>query len=167
MEGTYPLPEAQLDRFLFNVRIDYLPEDEEVEVITRTTSIRSEPIESVFTAEDVLAFHDLVRQVPVADDVVRYAVRLSAASRPGRPSVPEFINHWLSWGAGTRAAQSLVLGGKARALWQGRTHVSIEDIRTLAPPVLRHRLLLNYRAEAEGVSVEQVIARLLETILPK
>lgn len=164
MEGTYPLPEAQLDRFLFNVLIDYLPEDDEVEVIRQTTAAASTPIEPVFTAEDVLAFHGLVRQVPVADDVVRYAVRLAATSRPGRNGAPEFVNHWLSWGAGTRAAQSLVLGAKARALWLGRTHVTMADIRALAAPVLRHRLLLNYRAEAEGVTVEQVISRLLESV---
>ena len=164
MEGTYPLPEAQLDRFLFNVLIDYLPEDDEVAVIQHTTAAAPQPIEPVFTAEDVIAFHGLVRQVPIADAVVRDAVRLAAASRPGRAGAPDFINQWLSWGAGTRAAQSLVLGAKARALWQGRTHVTTEDIRALAAPVLRHRLLLNYRAEAEGVTVEQVITRLLAAV---
>ncbi len=164
MEGTYPLPEAQLDRFLFNVLIDYLPEEDEIAVIKQTTAAGAAPIESVFTAEDVLAFHALVRGVPVADDIVRYAVRLAAASRPGRTGTPDFINHWLNWGAGTRAAQSLVLGAKARTLWRGRTHVTIEDIHALAAPVLRHRLLLNYRAEAEGVTVEHVIHKLLESV---
>ena len=164
MEGTYPLPEAQLDRFLFNVLIDYLPEDDEVDVIKQTTSRAPVSIEPIFSADDVVAFHDLVRQVPVAEAMVRYAVRLAAASRPGRPGSPEWINHWLSWGAGTRAAQGLILGAKARALWQGRAHVTGDDIRALAAPVLRHRLLLNYRAEAEGVTVEQVISRLLESV---
>jgi MoxR-like ATPase len=164
MEGTYPLPEAQLDRFLFNVLIDYLPEDDEVAVVRRTTARSGAGIEPVFDADDVLALHALVRQVPVADDVVRYAVRLAAASRPGRADAPAFINDWLSWGAGTRAAQALVLGGKARALWHGREHVSGDDIRALAAPVMRHRLLLNYRAEADGVSVEKVVQRLIETV---
>jgi MoxR-like ATPase len=162
MEGTYPLPEAQLDRFLFNVLIDYLPEDDEIAVIRQTTAKANVAIEPVFTGEDVVAFQALVRQVPVADDVMRYAVRLAASSRPGRPGVPNFVNDWVSWGAGTRAAQALVLGSKARVLWQGRTHVTTDDIRALAAPVLRHRVLLNYRAEAESVSVEQVIQRLIE-----
>jgi len=164
MEGTYPLPEAQLDRFLFNVLIDYLPEDDEVAVIRQTTARAPAAIEPVFSAEDVVAFHDLVRQVPVSEPMVRYAVRLAATSRPGRDGAPEFINHWLSWGAGTRAAQALILGAKARALWEGRAHVTLDDIRALAAPVLRHRLLLNYRAEAEGVTVEQVISRLIEAV---
>jgi len=164
MEGTYPLPEAQLDRFLFNVLIDYLPEHDEIAVIKKTTSLGGESIEPVFTGEDIEAFHDLVRKVPVAEEVVRFAVRLAAASRPGRDGTPDFINEWLSWGAGTRAAQSLILGGKARALWQGRAHVTVDDIRKLAPPVFRHRVLLNYRAEAENITAENVVERLLETI---
>ncbi len=164
MEGTYPLPEAQLDRFLFNVLIDYLPEAEEIAVVRQTTAGKPAAIEPVFSGADVLAFHALVRAVPVADDIVRYAVRLAAASRPGRPDTAAFVTDWVNWGAGTRAAQALVLGGKARALWRGRAHVSVEDIRALAAPVLRHRLLLNYRAEAEGVGVDTVIARLLESV---
>ncbi|GAB5559137.1 MAG: MoxR family ATPase [Synoicihabitans sp.] len=164
MEGTYPLPEAQLDRFLFNINIDYLPEADEVMVVSRTTSQASAPIDSVFTAADALAFQKLTRQVPVAEDLVRYAVRLTAASRPGQTDTPEFINQWLNWGAGTRAAQALIIGAKARALWQGRSHVTEKDIATLAAPVLRHRLLLNYRAEAEGIDSDAVVARLLETV---
>jgi MoxR-like ATPase len=164
MEGTYPLPEAQLDRFLFNVRVDYLSEADEIEVVSRTTSKASEEITPVFTAAEALAFQQLTRQVPVADDLVRYAVRLVAASRPGQPGTPDFINDWLNWGAGTRAAQALIIGGKARALWQGRSHVTEKDIQTLAIPVLRHRLLLNYRAEADRIEVETVIQKLLETI---
>ena len=164
MEGTYPLPEAQLDRFMFNVVMEYLPEDEEVAVVTRTTSEALAPIEALFTGQDVLRFHGLVRKVPVAEEMVRYAVKLAAASRPSQPGAPDFINEWASWGAGTRAGQFLVLGAKARALLKGRTHVNAEDIRTLAYPVLRHRILLNYRAEAEGVGVEDVIQKLLELI---
>lgn len=163
MEGTYPLPEAQLDRFLFNVLIDYLPEADEIAVVQQTTSRSTPALEPVFTGEDILAFQKLVRHVPIAEDVVRFAVRLSAASRPGRENAPAFVNNWVNWGAGTRAAQALVIGAKARALWQGRTHASIEDIRALAAPVLRHRILLNYRAEADGVDVEQVIEKLLST----
>jgi len=166
MEGTYPLPEAQLDRFMFNVVMDYLPEDEEVAVVTRTTSEMPAPIAALFTGEDVLRFHEIVRKVPVAEEIVRYAVKLAAASRPHQPASPDFINQWASWGAGTRAGQFLVLGSKARALLKGRAHVTMEDIRTLAYPTLRHRILLNYRAEAEGIGVENVIARLIEMIKP-
>jgi MoxR-like ATPase len=164
MEGTYPLPEAQLDRFMFNTVIDYLPENDEVEVVKQTTSRRPDPIEPLFTGEDVLRFHELVRRVPCAEEVIRYAVRLAAISRPGQPNTPDFVKQWVSWGAGTRAAQYLILGAKARALLSGRVHVSAEDIRKLALPVLRHRVLVNYRAEAEGVTVDQVIARLIEHV---
>ncbi|MEI8380631.1 MAG: MoxR family ATPase [Planctomycetota bacterium] len=164
MEGTYPLPEAQLDRFMFNVVIDYLPEDDEVAVVARTTSGVSESIDALFTGLDVQRIHELVRKVPVAEDVVRYAVRLAAASRPKQPGTPDFVNEWVSWGAGLRAAQYLTLGGKARALLAGRAHVTRDDIRALAAPVLRHRILINYRAEAAGMTVETIIARLLETV---
>jgi MoxR-like ATPase len=164
MEGTYPLPEAQLDRFMFNVVMDYLPEDEEVAVVRQTTAQSSAAIEPLFTGADVLRFHALVRQMPIAEDLVRHAVRLTAASRPKQKGAAPFVNEWVSWGAGTRAAQFLALGAKARALLQGRTHVSAADIRTLAAPVLRHRILVNYRAEAEGANVETIIQRLLETV---
>jgi MoxR-like ATPase len=164
MEGTYPLPEAQLDRFMFNVVIDYLPEDDEVKVVLQTTSKRPEPIEALFNGEDVLRFHGLVRKVPIAEDVVRYAVRLASASRPGQPNTPTFVSEWVSWGAGLRAAQFLVLGAKARALLQGRTHATVADIKALAAPTLRHRVLVNYRAEAEGVTVDKLVAKLLETV---
>src|SRR5882672_3558194 len=156
MEGTYPLPEAQLDRFMFNVVMDYLPENDEVAVVTRTTSEIAAPIEALFSGEDVLRFHALVRRVPIAEEMVRYAVRLAAASRPHQSNTPDYVNEWTSWGAGTRAGQFLVLGAKARALLKGRAHVTVEDIQTLAYPTLRHRILLNYRAEAEGVNVENV-----------
>ncbi len=164
MEGTYPLPEAQLDRFMFNVVIDYLPEEEEIEVVTRTTANRPEPIEPVFSGQDVLNFHEMVRRVPVAKEMVRYAVRIAAASRPHQPESPDFINEWVSWGAGLRAGQYLVLGAKARALLMGRAHVSPDDIRALAHPVLRHRMLIGYRAEAEGIRVEEVVDRLLKHV---
>jgi MoxR-like ATPase len=163
MEGTYPLPEAQLDRFLFNVVVDYLPEDDEVAVVRQTTSRKPEPIEPLFEGQDVLEFHEIVRKVPVAEDVVRYAVRLASASRPG-PNAPDFVNQWVEWGAGLRAAQSLILGAKARALLSGRFHVTPEDVRSLAHPALRHRVLLGYRAEAEGVNVDAVIDRLLDHV---
>ena len=166
MEGTYPLPEAQLDRFLFNVLIDYLSEDDETAVVQQTTARLSQPITPVFTSEDVLAFQRLVSQVPVAEEVARYAVRLTAASRPSNEGAPEFVVEWINWGAGTRAAQALVLGAKALALWNGRAHVTHRDIRELAPPVFRHRILLNYRATAEGATVEGVVKRLLEEIKP-
>ncbi len=164
MEGTYVLPEAQLDRFMFNVVIDYLPESDEVEVIRRTTSPAGEPVTPLFTAEDVLAFQKLIRTVPVSDDVLRYAVRLAAASRPQQKDAPDFVRRLVNWGAGTRAAQCLVLGAKVLAIWAGRSHVLIEDIKALAHPVLRHRIQLNYKAEAEGLGIEEFITRLLHEV---
>ena len=166
MEGTYPLPEAQLDRFMFNVIIDYLPEDDEVAVVQQTTADQVESIEPLFNGDDVLRFHDLVRKVPVAEDIVRYAVRLAAASRPHQKNTPDFVNEWVSWGAGLRAAQFLVLGAKARTLIQGRSHVETQDIQALAAPVLRHRVLVNYRAEAEGMSTQKIIGQLLDHVSP-
>src|SRR5688572_18165772 len=164
MEGTYPLPEAQLDRFMFNVVIDYLPEDDEVAVVTQTTSRPNEPIQPIFSGADVMRFHDVVRKVPIAEDLVRYAVKLAAASRPRQTNTPDYVNEWVNWGAGLRAGQYLVLGAKVRALLHNRAHVTVEDIRALANPTLRHRILLNYRAEAEGVTVEQLVERLLEGV---
>ena len=166
MEGTYPLPEAQLDRFMFNVVIDYLPEDQEVAVVQQTTAGGSETIEPLFNAEDVQRFNDLVRKVPAAEDLVRYAVQLTAASRPSQDNTPDFVNEWVSWGAGLRAAQFLVLGAKARTLLQGRSHVTAEDIQAVAAPVLRHRVLINYRAEAEGITTQKIIEQLLDHINP-
>ncbi|TWU10147.1 ATPase family associated with various cellular activities (AAA) [Allorhodopirellula heiligendammensis] len=164
MEGTYPLPEAQLDRFMFNVMIDYLPKEDELAVVLRTTSSRPEAIEPLFTGEDVIRFHEAVRKVPIANEVGAYAVRLSASTRPGREGTPDFIDNWVSWGAGTRAAQTLVLGAKARALLNGKAHVSMDDIRALAHPTLRHRVLLSYKAEAEGITIENVIDQLLSNV---
>ncbi len=166
MEGTYPLPEAQLDRFMFNVVIDYLPISEEVEVVRQTTSRSQGTIQPLFTGKDVLGFQEVVRKVPIADHLVRYAVRLAAASRPRRPESPGFINDWVSWGAGLRASQNLVLGAKVRAILRGRMHVTPEDIQSLAKAVLRHRILVNYRAEAEGITVEAIVDRLMEAIKP-
>lgn len=164
MEGTYPLPEAQLDRFMFNVLIDYLPENDEVAVVKQTTSRRSAKIEPLFTGEDVRRFHEVVQRVPISEDVIRYAVRLASASRPGQKGTPDFVTNWVSWGAGTRAAQYLVLGAKARALLSGRNHATPDDIKALVHPTLRHRILVGYRAEAEGVTVDNVINRLLEHV---
>ena len=166
MEGTYPLPEAQLDRFLFNVLIDYLPQDDEVAVVMQTTSQKSEPIQPLFSGEDVLRFHEMVRRVPIAEDVARFAVRLAEASRPGTEAAPDFVNQWVSWGAGLRAAQTLVLCAKARALLGGRAHAAVEDIQALVHPAFRHRILIGYKAEAEGVTVEDVIDQLLKTVSP-
>ena len=164
MEGTYPLPEAQLDRFMLNVVIDYLSEDDEVSVVMQTTSKKTEPIVPVFSGEDLMRCHDVVRRVPVADEVARYAVRLAAATRPHRAGAPDFVNEWVNWGAGTRASQYLVLGGKTRALLQGRAHVTFDDIRAMTRPVFRHRIQLNYRAEAEGITVDKLIGRVVEAV---
>ncbi|MGI9242359.1 MAG: AAA family ATPase [Verrucomicrobiales bacterium] len=164
MEGTYPLPEAQLDRFMFNIVIDYLDEDDEVRVVAQTTGASGEKIGALFTGAELIECHRVVRQVPVAEDIVRYAVRLAAASRPGRGGSSQFVNDYVNWGAGLRAAQFLILGGKTRALLDGRSHVTVDDVQKLAAPVLRHRILANYRAEAEGVGVPEIIAQLLKEV---
>jgi MoxR-like ATPase len=149
---------------MFNVVMDYLPEADEVAVVTQTTSGKPAAISPLFSGEDVQQFHSLVRKVPVAEEMVRYAVQLAAASRPNQSATPAFVNDWVSWGAGTRAGQFLILGAKARALLHGRAHVTIDDIQALASPALRHRVLLNYRAEAEGIRVEEVVKRLVASI---
>ena len=163
LEGTYPLPEAQLDRFMFNIKMDYLDEDNEVLVVTRTTATMKQQFRHAMTGDDVRAFQALVRRVPVADAVARYAVKLARASRPG-PGAPKFINEWVSYGASTRAPQQLILGGKARALMQGRYHVSFDDVRALAGPVMRHRVLMNFHADSEKVTSDQVIQQLLDAV---
>jgi MoxR-like ATPase len=164
LEGTYPLPEAQLDRFMFNIVISYLSEDDEVTVVTRTTGGGRDRPDRVLTGDDLLAFQDVVRQVVVAEEVARYAVRLVDASRPGRPGAPAFVEKWVKWGAGLRGSQALVAGGKARALMQGRLHVSVKDVRALAKPILRHRIMTNFYAESERVTPDVIIERLLETV---
>lgn len=164
LEGTYPLPEAQLDRFMFKIFINYLNEEEELQVASQTTSGISASVDKLFSAEDMMAFAHLVRMVPVAEPIARYAVQLVQASRPDRDASPQFIKDWVSWGAGTRASQYMILGGKARALLKGRLHVSCEDIRAVAHPTLRHRILTNFQADAERIKVEDIIDKLLETI---
>jgi MoxR-like ATPase len=164
MEGTYPLPEAQLDRFMFNIRIGYLSEDDEVSVVNKTTSVQDFSFERDVSGGDILAFQRLVRRVPVAEAVTRYAVRLVGASRPTSDTAPEFIRKWVNWGASLRASQFLILGGKARAVMNGRYNVSVEDVRALAYPILRHRILLNFHAESERVKPDDVIRRLIEAV---
>ena len=166
MEGTYPLPEAQLDRFMFNVFVNYLSEDDEVAVVRQTTSTKKVKLEPIFAGADLTKFQHVVRSVPVAEDVARYAVRLASASRPHEANSPDFINAWVNWGAGLRAGQYLVLGAKAHALLNGQAHVSVENIRKVAHPTLRHRILINYRAEADGITVDHVVDKLLATVQP-
>ncbi len=164
LEGTYPLPEAQLDRFMFQVVINYLSEDEELEVVQATTAIQQHQFEHAITAADIVAFQRLVRRVPVADSVARYAVHIARATRPTSPTAPDFIKKWITYGGSVRAAQYLVLGGKARALMHGRYHVSFEDIAALAHPVLRHRLLTNFHAQSERVTTDHIITKLIEAV---
>ena len=164
LEGTYPLPEAQLDRFMFNIIIDYMPEDDELDVVRRTTAVQEYEFDHVVTGEDILAFQNLVRRVPVSEAIMRYAVKLSRTTRPGEEGTPEFVEKWVEYGASVRAAQYIILGSKARALMQGRYHVSYEDIRALAKPVFRHRILTNFHAQSEKISSETLIDQLLETV---
>ncbi|HEU4718168.1 MAG TPA: AAA family ATPase [Bacteroidia bacterium] len=156
-EGTYPLPEAQLDRFMFNVTLDYPSYEEEVEVVRSTTSDRTVQLGKVLGAEEILYLQDLVRRVPVADNVLEYAVKLAGKTRPGTSMATADVNKFLSWGAGPRASQFLVLGAKCHAVVTGKYSPDIEDVRAVAPPILRHRIVRNYKAEAEGVSVEAII----------
>ncbi len=164
MEGTYPLPEAQLDRFMFNVRIGYLPEEDEIAVVKMTTSPQDLKFEQMMSADEIIAFQKLVRKVPAADTVMRYAVNLVGTSRPGTDKAPDFINRWVTWGGSLRASQFLVLAGKARAILHGRYNVSCDDIRAVANPVLRHRILLNFQAESEKVDSDMVVKRLIEAV---
>ena len=168
LEGTYPLPEAQLDRFMFQIVIDYLTEDQEVEVVRSTTAVQRHEFRHAVTGPDILAYQQLVRRVPVSDAVTRYAVNIARMSRPVAPDAPDFIRKWVSYGASVRAAQWLVLGGKARALLEGRYHVGFEDIRAFARPVLRHRLITNFHAQAERVTTDTLIDKLLQVVpVPK
>jgi MoxR-like ATPase len=163
-EGTYPLPEAQLDRFMFQVNVDYPSEEEEVEIVKQGTSDYSPHVARILSAESIRQLQNLVLRVPVADHVVRFAVKLCRSSRPTSESAPPMVRQFLSWGVGPRASQYLVLAGKARAILKGRYAVRIEDIRALCQPVFQHRLVRNFHAEAEGVSVEMIIVHLLESI---
>jgi MoxR-like ATPase len=164
LEGTYPLPEAQLDRFMFKIELGYLTEDEEVEVVRSTTQTNNTTLSHPLSGEDILEFQRIARQVPAAEAVIQYAVRLVHASRPQAESSPQFIKDWVSWGAGIRASQNLILAGKVRALLMGRYNVSYGDVRALAPSILRHRVLLNFHAEAERITTDHVIQRLLEEV---
>ncbi len=164
LEGTYPLPEAQLDRFMFEIVIDYLSADEELEVVRQTTSLRDIQFEYAMDGEQIRAFQRLVRKVPVSQAVSQYALDLVRASRPGTGDALDFVQDWVAYGASTRAAQYLVLGGKALALINGRYHVSFDDIRQLAKPVLRHRVLRNFHAESEKISSDQLIERLIDAV---
>jgi MoxR-like ATPase len=161
-EGTYPLPEAQQDRFMLKVFVDYPSFQEEKLIAKTTTAVQTDDIEPVLSGEDILEIQHVVRQVPATDHVVEYALALVRQTRVHQDGAPDFINEWLSWGAGPRAVQNLLLGGKARALLEGRNHVSTDDVKAMALPVLRHRIVTNFAAESEGVTPDRVIQRLLE-----
>ncbi len=165
-EGTYPLPEAQLDRFMFNVVIDYPTEDEERRILAQTTGNADPSIAVVATGDEIERMHSIVRDVPAAENAVNYAARLVRATRPlaGQAETPDFVRKWVRWGAGPRAGQALLLGAKARALLEGRSVVALEDIRAVAPPVLRHRVLLNFQAEADEIDADAIIRQLLDRV---
>lgn len=160
-EGTYPLPEAQLDRFMFNIWVDYPTYAEELAVVKATTSDSKPIISPVLTAEEIIAFQGLVRRIPVADNVLEYAVKLATRTRPGTPGAPSIITDHVSWGAGPRASQFLVIGAKCHALARGRFSPDIADVQAVALPILRHRLVRNYKAEAEGVTVDRIVGSIL------
>jgi MoxR-like ATPase len=164
LEGTYPLPEAQLDRFMFHIVIDHPPEDEEFEVLRTTTAVLDATVSRAVTGAELVAFQRLVRRVPVSEPVMRYALTLVRASRRHAAGTLDFIEKWVAYGASVRAAQYLVLGAKARALVHGRYHVALEDVRALAHPVMRHRILTNFHAESEGVTTDQIIDRLVASV---
>jgi MoxR-like ATPase len=164
LEGTYPLPEAQLDRFMYHIIIEHPPYDEEIDVVRTTTAIQNPQLERPVSGEDLIKFKELVRKVPVAEPVMRHALDIVRATRPRAEESPDFINKWVAFGASVRAAQYLVLGGKARALTSGRYHVSFDDIRALAHPVLRHRIITNFHAQSEGVTTDQITDRLLDVV---
>jgi len=163
-EGTYPLPEAQLDRFMFNLKIDYPSVEEEMDIVKSTTASTKSNLKKVMSVNDILSYQDLVLRVPVADNVVSYAVKFVSSTRPKKDSSPDFIKEWIEWGAGPRASQYLVLGAKAKALLDGRSSPEIADIRDLVLPVLRHRVLPNFNAEAEGMKVDDILNQLLDVI---
>jgi len=168
LEGTYPLPEAQLDRFMFNIIIEYLNEDDELRVVNETTSLRNVQFEKTISGPEIIEFQRLVRKMPVAEPVTRYAVQLARTSRPSGDNPPDYVKQYVNYGASLRAGQNLILGAKARALINGRYNVSVEDIQKLIYPVFRHRILLNFHAESEGITSEHIIGKLLATVpVPK
>ena len=167
LEGTYPLPEAQLDRFIFNVLLDYLTAEQEVKVLDLTTTTKNAQVDAVTSAEEILDFQVVVRMIPIADSVARYAVDLVRGTRPSEPGVQDFIKKYVNFGASVRAAQNLVLASKARALMQGRFHVSYDDIRALMRPILRHRVLLNFQAESDHLSQDDILLKLLDAMPPR
>jgi MoxR-like ATPase len=164
MEGTYPLPEAQLDRFMLNIYVDYPDEEEEARIVESTTSAYEASLDRVLTGEDIIRLQGLVRKVPVSDHVVRYAVRLARWSRPAEPDAPDFIREWISWGAGPRASQYLILGAKTRAVLDGRYTPEVDDVKAVSLAVLRHRLVTSFNAEADGVSAPEIVDRLTDAV---
>jgi MoxR-like ATPase len=167
-EGTYPLPEIQQDRFMFSLIIDYLPKDQELAVVNATTGANVEAMNVVINGADLMRYQQIVRQTPVAEPIVRYAVWLAAKSRPGSVDAPDFVKDYVSWGASIRASHFMVLGAKAKAALAGRPHVSIKDVQSVAPAVLRHRIVTNFRAESQGINSEEIVRRLLEKVpVPK
>ena len=161
-EGTYPLPEAQLDRFMFNVTLDYPSFEEEMLVVKNTTGNHNPELKKVLTGEQILFFQQLIRRIPVPENVLEYAVRLTSKTRPNTPAAPQITNDYLSWGAGPRASQFLVVGAKCHAVLNGKYSPDIEDVKAIAPAILRHRIVKNFKAEAEGISVEEIIAKLID-----
>ncbi|MFA4028520.1 MAG: hypothetical protein GDYSWBUE_000424 [Candidatus Fervidibacterota bacterium] len=164
LEGTYPLPEAQLDRFMFAITLDYPSHDEEKEIVRLTTSLRNQTINPVMGAKEILEVQALVRGVPATESVIDYATRLVRSTRPQDELAPKFVKQWISWGAGPRASQFLILGAKARAITMGRYAASVEDVKAIAHPVLRHRIVLSYSAEADGVTADQIISKLIQHV---
>jgi MoxR-like ATPase len=166
-EGTYPLPEAQLDRFMYNIAVGYPSEEEELEIMRLTTSGFDTKLQPVLTGPDIIQMQQIVRRVPIADHVIRYAMSLSRATRVSQGGVPDFVKEWVQWGAGPRASQYLIVGAKARAVLEGRFYVTVADVKAVAHPVLRHRIIANFSAEAEGVTTDKIIDKLLEVIPAK
>ncbi len=165
-EGTYPLPEAQLDRFMFQVFVDYPAADEEFEIVRQTTASHRPQINKVLTLDDIKLLQEMVRKIPVADHVIRYAMTLARMTRKGQGDVPDFVKNYVSWGAGPRASQFLILGAKARAMLLGRTYVSTDDVKAIAAPVLRHRIVTNFNAEADGITPDEIVRKLFEAMPP-
>jgi MoxR-like ATPase len=165
-EGTYPLPEAQLDRFMFHVHVDYPSEAEELLIVKRTTAELDVRLTPMLSGEQIIQLTNIVRKVPVADHVAQYAIQFARQTRRGRPGTPDFVNDYVLWGAGPRASQYMVLGAKARAVLQGRHYAGQDDIRAVAAPVLRHRIKTNFNADAEGITPDDLVRRLAETIPP-